>query len=107
MAVGLVLHVVFSAFLGVAMFAVITTLAWFGPTVSRTRSAFLTVGVVGGAVIYAIMRFGLLPSTNRMMRFVPQTAFFLSHLLFGLIVGAGFAVAFQRRGLASELPPRQ
>lgn len=104
MAVGLLLHFMFSAFLGMAMFAVIGTIARFGPAVLRTRIAFITLGVAGGAVIYAVMRFGLLPSTNQMMGFVPQTAFFLSHLLFGLIVGAGFAFAFARRNLTHEFP---
>ena len=106
MAVGLLLHFMFSAFLGVAVFAVIGMIAWFGPVALRTRAAFITLGVVGGAVIYSIMRFGLLPSTNQMMGFVPQIAFFLSHLLFGLIVGAGFALAFQKYSLARVLPVR-
>jgi hypothetical protein len=43
--------------------------------------------VIGGAIVYAVMRWGLglLPSVNPQMAFVPQTAFFLAHLLFGLV----------------------
>ena len=40
-------------------------------------------GVIGGAVVYAVIRWGLLPSVNPLMAFVPQTAFFLAHLLPG------------------------
>ena len=56
-------------------------------------------GVIGGAVVYAVIRWGLLPSVNPLMAFVPQTGFFLAHLLFGLVAGALLAVTFRRRGM--------
>ena len=104
MAVGLILHFMFSAFLGLAFFAVLGAFAWFGPAAWRTRSAFMAFGMIGGAIVYAVMRFGLLPSTNPMMGFVPQIAFFIAHLVFGLVVGAGFAMAYERRAVAKSLP---
>ena len=33
------------------------------------------------------------------MAFVPQSAFFLAHLLFGLVVGVVLAATFRRRGM--------
>jgi hypothetical protein len=59
----------------------------------------IAAGVAGGAVVYVVMRWGLLPSVDPLMAFVPQTAFFLAHLLFGLVVGVVLAVTFRRRGL--------
>ena len=50
------------------------------------------------------MRWGLLPADNPLMAFVPQIAFFLAHLLFGLVVGIVLAVAFRRPGVAGALP---
>jgi|RhiMetdeSRZDD1v2_1073273.scaffolds.fasta_scaffold3590474_1 hypothetical protein len=47
---------------------------------------------------------GTLPPVNLLMGFVPQIAFFLAHLLFGLVVGIVVAVAFRRRGVAGALP---
>ena len=47
---------------------------------------------------------GLLPPTSPMMGLVPQTAFFLAHLLFGLVIGIVLAIAFRRPGLHSALP---
>lgn len=104
MAVGLILHFMFSAFLGLAFFTVLSAFAWFGPAAWRTRSAFMAFGMVGGAIVYTVMRFGLLPSINPMMGFVPQIAFFMAHLLFGLVVGVGFAMAYERRAVAKILP---
>jgi len=104
MAVGLILHFAFSMFLGLAFFAVIGAFAWLAPRALRTRMMFMASGLIGGAVVYLVMRFGLLPSTNPLMGFVPQIAFFIAHLLFGLVVGMGFAFAYERRSLESALP---
>lgn len=106
MAVGLFLHFAFSMFLGLALFAVIGAFAWFAPRTLRTRVMFTTVGIIGGAVVYLVMRFILLPSTNPLMDFVPQIAFFLAHLLFGLVVGMGFAFVYERRSLDGALPAK-
>lgn len=103
MAVGLVLHFAFSMFLGIAFFAILGALAWFAPRALRTRMLFMASGVIGGAVVYVVMRFGLLPSTNPLMGFVPQIAFFIAHLLFGLVVGMGFALAYERRSIEGAL----
>jgi len=51
-----------------------------------------------------IMRWGLLPPVNPLMGFVPQIAFFLARLLFGLVVGIVLAVAFRRPSVAGALP---
>jgi multisubunit Na+/H+ antiporter MnhE subunit len=38
------------------------------------------------------------------MAFVPQVAFFLAHLLFGLVVGIVLAIAFRRPAVAGAFP---
>lgn len=103
-AVGTILHFAFAAFLGVAFFALIAAAAWVKLPGMRTRTAMVLAGVAGGAVVYVVNRWGLLPSTNPMMRLVPQTAFLLAHLLFGLVVGAAIAMVLGRRSARDALP---
>lgn len=104
--VGVILHFAYAGFLGVAFAALIGAAAWLAVPGLRTSAGIITSGVIGGAIVYVVMRWGLLPPTNPMMALVPQIAFFLAHLLFGLIVGVFLAVALRRRSLAAVLPPR-
>jgi hypothetical protein len=103
-AVGTILHFTFAAFLGVAFAAVIGAAAWAGIAGMRSSGKIVTAGVIGGAIVYVIMRWGLLPPVNPLMAFVPQITFFLAHLLFGLVVGIVLAVAFRRPKVARALP---
>jgi hypothetical protein len=102
--VGTILHFAFAGFLGVAFAAVIGAAAWARVPGMRSPAGIISAGVIGGAIVYVIMRWGLLPSINPLMAFVPQIAFFLAHLLFGLVVGTVLAVAFRRSGVAGALP---
>lgn len=101
--VGSILHFAFAAFLGVAFFAIIAAAAWFVPAL-RSPAALVGAGVIGGGVVYVINRWAILPSANPMMGLVPQIAFFLAHLLFGLVVGAILAVAFGKMSAKDLLP---
>jgi hypothetical protein len=96
---GAVLHFAYSGFLGAAFAMVIAAAMMMRVPLLRTAGGVTAAGVTGGAVVYVIMRWGLLPSANPLMAFVPQTAFFLAHLLFGLVAGAVLAAAFRRRGV--------
>ena len=69
----------------------------------RSKMAFMAIGLVGGAVVYVVNRFIFLPPTNPMMGLVPQIAFFVAHLLFGLVVGTVFAMAYDRRSVGDAL----
>ncbi len=101
---GTILHFAFAGFLGVAFAAVIGAAAWARVPGMRSPAGIMSAGVIGGAIVYVIQRWGLLPPTNPLMAFVPQIAFFLAHLLFGLVVGVVLAVAFRRRSVAGALP---
>jgi hypothetical protein len=103
-AVGTILHFAFAAFLGVAFAAVIGAAAWTRLPLMRTSGGIVAAGVVGGAVVYVVLRWGLLPPVNPLMAFVPQVAFFLAHLLFGLVAGIVLAVAFRRAAVAGAFP---
>jgi hypothetical protein len=102
--VGTILHFAFAAFLGVAFAAVIGAAAWARVPGMRSPGGIISAGVIGGAIVYVIMRWGLLPATNPLMAFVPQIAFFLAHLLFGLVVGIVLAIAFRRPAVARAFP---
>lgn len=97
--VGAVLHFAYSGFLGVLFAMVIAAAMMMRIPLMRTSGGVIAAGVIGGALVYVVMRWGLLPSVNPLMAFVPQTAFFLAHLLFGLVAGAVLAVAFRRCGM--------
>ncbi len=104
--VGAVLHFAYAGFLGVLFAMVIAAAMMMRVPLMRTAAGVTATGVIGGAVVYIVMRWGLLPSVNPMMALVPQTAFFLSHLLFGLVVGVVLAVFFRRGGMIGA-PARQ
>ncbi|MDA8354950.1 MAG: hypothetical protein M0Z95_01290 [Actinomycetota bacterium] len=105
--VGTILHFAFAAFLGVAFFGIIGAAAWLGLPGMRTSAGLVAASVAGGAIVYVVNRWALLPPTNPMMALVPQIAFFLAHLLFGLVVGVVLAAAFQRGNVAGLLPASQ
>ncbi len=100
--VGAVLHFAFAAFLGI-LFAVIIVSAAYRMQSLRSPVAVMGAGVLGGAIVYVINRWILLPPTNPMMALAPQTAFFLTHLLFGLAVGAMLARALRRVDVRAAL----
>lgn len=102
MIVGLIMHFAFSMFLGGLFFTIFAAFSRVAPRSIRTPMVFTGAGVIGGAVVYLVMRFGLLPSTNPLMGFVPQIAFFVAHLLFGMVVGGGFAIAYERRSISGD-----
>ncbi|MGH9305101.1 MAG: hypothetical protein ACRDZ5_11955, partial [Acidimicrobiales bacterium] len=77
------------------IFAIIAGAAWFAPFL-RNPMVLMAAGVIGGAIVYVINRWALLPPTNPMMALVPQIAFFLVHLLFGLVVGTALAMTLRR-----------
>ncbi len=104
--VGIILHFAYAGSLGVVFAVLIAAAAWLRVPGLRSPAGIVTSGVIGGALVYVMMRWGLLPPTNPMMALVPQTAFFLAHLLFGLVVGVTLAVAFRRRSLAAAMPPK-
>ncbi len=104
---GTILHFAFAAFLGVAFAAVIGAAAWARVPGMRSPAGIMSAGVIGGTIVYVINRWGLLPPVNPLMAFVPQLAFFLAHLLFGLIVGVVLAIAFGRPGVLGALPGRR
>jgi len=101
---GTILHFAFAAFLGLVFAAVIGAAAWVRVPGMRTPGGIITAGVIGGAIVYVIMRWGLLPPVNPLMAFVPQIAFFVAHLLFGLVAGIVLAVAFRRPAVTGALP---
>ena len=103
-AVGTIVHFAFAAFLGVAFAAVIGAAAWARVPGMRSAGGIVAAGVIGGAIVYVIMRWALLPPVNPLMAFVPPTAFFLAHLLFGLVAGVVLAAALRRPGIAGALP---
>lgn len=98
------LHFAYAGFPGVAFAMVIAAammmrVPMMRVPMMRTAGGVIAAGVIGGAVVHVVMRWGLLPSVDPLMAFVPQRAFFLTHLLFGLVVGVVLAVMFRRCGM--------
>ncbi len=106
MAVGLVRHFAFSKFLGLTFFAILGAFELTTPQALRTRMMFVGTGVIGVAVVYLVIRFGLLPSTNPLMGFVPPNC--LLHRAPVVRAGGrhGLCPACERRSLESAFPAR-
>lgn len=106
MALGLITHFVLSILLGVAFAMAIIGIGIerLRIAVLRTPAGIISVSVLGGAVVYAVNRWIVLPAIDPMMRLVPGGWFFVAHLLFGLVVGIGVAMIASREGLLRAGP---
>ena len=69
--VGIMMHFAFSALLGVAFFAVIIKARRMKLPVLHSTTGILAASMMGGAIVYAVNVWILLPATNPMMAFVP------------------------------------
>lgn len=99
--IGAVTHFALSTVLGVtfAMAIIGLGIRMLSIPVLRTSAGIVAASVIGGALVYVINRWVILPAIDPMMRLVPETAFFIAHLLFGLVVGAGVALIAHREGV--------
>ena len=68
----------------------------------QTRTGIITVSILGGALVYVVNRWLILPAIDPMMKLVPETAFFIAHLLFGAVVGIGVAIVAAREGVLNQ-----
>ncbi|MGH2863158.1 MAG: hypothetical protein ACRDLT_16890 [Solirubrobacteraceae bacterium] len=105
--VGTVLHFAFAAFLGTVFAVLILAVGIRRLRIPGLGTVVGIVGVsiVGGAIVYAVNRWLILPPTNPMLGVAPQTAFFISHLVWGLGVGLVLALVAQRSGLLTNATP--
>jgi hypothetical protein len=86
--VGLMGHMMNSIILG----------ALFALAVWRLRANALTLAMLGamyGAGIFAVMWWGVLPAIDPAMKIVSGAGFLITHLIFGMMLGLGIAVARQ------------
>jgi hypothetical protein len=83
--VGLMGHMMNALFLGI-VFAYLTR---------RVRSwmALAAGGMMYGAAVFLVMWYGVLVALDPAMKHVDNTGFFLSHLVYGGMLGIGIAVA--------------
>jgi len=54
-------------------------------------------GVAYGAIVFIVMWYGVLVALDPAMKHVNNTGFFFSHVVWGMLLGAGLAVARRRR----------
>jgi hypothetical protein len=99
--VGMMMHFAFSALMGVAFFAVIIKARRLNIPALKSTVGIVAASMVGGAIVYAVNVWILLPVTNPMMAFVPHLAFFLAHLVFGLGVGLILVRVLKSRNVAA------
>ncbi|MBS1885688.1 MAG: hypothetical protein JSU06_00705 [Actinobacteria bacterium] len=101
MLLGAITHFVLALLLGVlfAMMIIGVGIERLSIAALRTPAGIIATSVLGGAVVYAVNRWIILPAIDPMMRLVPEGWFFVAHLLFGLVVGIGIAMIASREGL--------
>jgi len=86
--VGGLLHLAMSAAAGIAFAVVLAVLIRAGLRVLATPAGYVAAAIAGGALLYVIMLYGFAPLWNtEIVDFTPRVPFFLSHLLFGAVVG--------------------
>ena len=86
--VGGLLHLGMSAVTGAVFAIALALLIRAGGRILATPAGYVTAGMAGGAVLYVIMMYGFAPRWNtESVNFTPRVPFFLSHLLFGALVG--------------------
>ena len=86
--VGGLLHLAMSAAAGIAFAVVLAVLIRAGLRVLATPAGYVAATIAGGALLYVIMLYGFAPLWNtEIVDFTPRVPFFLSHLLFGAVVG--------------------
>jgi hypothetical protein len=107
--VGGLLHLAMSAGAGMAFAVVLAVLIRSGLRVLATPAGYVGAAAAGGALLYVIMMYGFAPLWNtNIVNFTPRVPFFLSHLLYGAVVGGwvywqlGYAGA--RAGLRAHRP---
>lgn len=87
--VGAALHVAMSVVAGIAFAAVLALLLRVGLRLLANPVAYVVAGMLGGALLYVIMMYGVAPALNsEIVDFTPRVPFLISHLLFGATVGA-------------------
>lgn len=89
LAVGALLHLGLSALAGIAFVLVLALLLRAGIRILANPVAYVVAAMVGGALLYMIMMYGVSPALNpEIVQFTPHAPFFVGHLLFGATVGA-------------------
>lgn len=99
--IGLVTHFVLAIVLGV-MFAMLIIGVGIGRlslAPLRTPAGIILMSMIGGAIVYVVNRWLILPAIDPMMRLVPESWFFIAHLLYGLILGLGITIIASREGM--------
>ncbi len=87
--VGGLLHLAMSAGTGAAFAVALAVLIRSGLRVLATPAGYVTAAAAGGALLYVIMIYAVAPAWNsEIVDFTPRVPFFISHLLYGGVVGA-------------------
>ncbi len=87
--VGGLLHLSMSAGTGAAFAVALAVLIRSGLRVLATPAGYVTAAAAGGALLYVIMIYAVAPAWNsEIVDFTPRVPFFISHLLYGGVVGA-------------------
>ncbi|MGD9735978.1 MAG: hypothetical protein AB7V58_10285 [Solirubrobacterales bacterium] len=99
--IGLITHFALAVILGVmfAMLIIGVGIERLSISALRNPAAIVATTTVAAAMVYVVNRWVILPAIDPMMQLAPQGWFFIAHLLFGLVVGAGVTMIASREGL--------
>jgi hypothetical protein len=67
--------------------------------------SLMVLGMMYGAAIFAMMWWGILPGIDPAMKIVSGPGFFVTHLIFGMMLGLGIGVAQDFVGRAATHEP--
>lgn len=99
---GLVLHMITSAFWGLAFAGLAVALA---PRVLAAVGRGAAAGLVFGLVVYLVMGLGIGPIIDPVLRMAHPLHYFVGHLVYGVVLGATLGAWIGRRDLAVTFAP--
>jgi hypothetical protein len=86
--VGMILHLAFSAAVGIVFITIVFALRRAGLSILSTAPGYVVASIAGAALLYVVMFYLVLPWANPLMcHMTPRGPFFIGHLIYGLVFG--------------------
>ena len=101
---GMVFHLGFSMALGAAFGLVIALVSRAGLALAANRRVLMGAAVAGSALLFVVQEAAVMPSLDPIMTVFPHGAFFVAHLLFGLMLGVAGVLAVRSASRPTPAP---
>jgi hypothetical protein len=101
---GALFHLGFAMALGAAFGLLIAVLSRTGVAVATNRMVLAGAAVAGSALLFVVQEAAVMPSLDPIMTVFPHGAFFVAHLIFGVMLAAAAVLALQPAARTAPAP---